>query len=149
MKKNKIQLTFEQEANILAFIQYCQGHSMRGDCREHMYEIYQLFMNDGRNSGVCTCLDSDTAKKVDNFITHYTFSDETRKTPKFHSLLPHLALIEESAKEPLEEKSTVQLDEIDLTKLNKTLKKITKKAKKVPVKPVKSRKRSGTKPKDK
>lgn len=115
--KNKTQLTYEQEVNVLAFIQYCQGHSTRGDCREHMYQIYQLFKNDGRNSGVCTCLDGDTAKKVDGFISTYTFSDETRMTEKFKELLPHLALIEESAKEPLEEKSNVELEKIDLSKL--------------------------------
>jgi hypothetical protein len=141
------QLSYEQEVNVLAFIEYCQGHSMRGDCRQHMYDIYQLFKNDGRNSSVCTCLDSDTAKKVDNFITSYTFSDEIRFTDRFHKLLPNLALIKEDAEKPLEEKSTVELDEIDLTKLNKVIKKSTKKAKSVPVKPVKSRKRHGTKKK--
>ena len=145
MRKSKIQLEYTDEVKILHFIQYCQGHSTRGDCRGYMYDIYKLFKNDGRDSSVCTCLDSDTAKKVDGFITTYTFSDETRKSERFRSLLPHLALIEESSKEPLEEKSTVELEKIDLTKLNKALKKSTKKAKSVPVKPTKSRKRHGTK----
>ena len=145
MRKSKIQLEYTDEVKILHFIQYCQGHSTRGDCRGYMYDIYKLFKNDGRDSSVCTCLDSDTAKKVDGFITTYTFSDETRKSERFRSLLPHLALIEKASKEPLEEKSTVELEKIDLTKLNKALKKSTKKAKKVPVKPTKSRKRHGTK----
>jgi hypothetical protein len=126
-KKEKVVLTIEQEANVLAFIQYCQGHSMRGDCRNHMYDIYKLFKNDGRNSGSCTCLDGDTAKKVDNFITSYTFSDEIRFTERFHSLLPHLAFIREEAKKPLEEVSTVDIT-ADMSKFVK--KKPTKKKKK-------------------
>lgn len=146
MKKKK-KLTYEQEVNALTFIQYCQGHSTRGDCRGHMYDIYKLFKDDGRTAAVCTCLDGDTAKKVDGFISTYTFSDEIRKTERFRSLLPHLALIEESSKDSLEEESTVELDKIDLTKLNKVIKKSTKKAKSVPVKPAKSRKRHGTKKK--
>jgi hypothetical protein len=105
------QLSYEQEVQVLAFIEYCQGNSTKGDCRGKMYDIYQMFKSDGRNSSVCTCLDGDTAKKVDNFITAYTFSDEIRFTERFHKLLPHLALIEESAKEPLEEKSTTDLSE--------------------------------------
>lgn len=115
--RNKKQLTYEEEVNVLAFIQYCQGHSTKGDCRAHMYDIYKLFKNDGRTAAVCSCLDGDTAKKVDNFISSYTFSDETRLTDKFRQLLPHLALIDQSAKEPLEEKSNVELDKIDLSKL--------------------------------
>ena len=122
-------VTYVEEVKILAFIEYCQGHSMRGECRERMYEVYQMFMNDGRNSGVCTCLDGDTAKKVDNFVGGYSFSDKIRFTERFHKLLPHLALIKEDAKKPLEEKSTTDLSEgID---------KFKKKAKRVPVKPVK------------
>ena len=130
-KKETKQLTYEQEVNVLAFIEYCQGHSTRGECREHMYEIYKLFKNDGRDSSVCTCLDGDTAKKVDGFITTYTFSDEIRKTPKFGKLLPNLALIEESSKEPLEEVSTTDLSE--------GMDKFVKKSKSVPVKPRKKR----------
>lgn len=129
MKTNK-GLTYEQEVQILHFIQYCQGHSTKGDCRGYMYDIYQMFKNDGRNSGVCTCLDGDTAKKVDGFISTYTFSDEIRLTEKFKQLLPHLALIEESAKEPLEEVSTTDLSE--------GMEKFTK-AKKPPVKPVRKK----------
>jgi hypothetical protein len=125
-KKEKVVLTIEQETEVLHFIQYCQGHSMRGDCRNHMYDIYTMFKNDGRNSGSCTCLDGDTAKKVDNFITSYTFSDEIRFTERFHSLLPHLAFIREEAKKPLEEVSSVQLESIDITELNKKLKKVSK-----------------------
>ncbi len=148
MKRNKKkQLTYEEEVRVLHFIQYCQGSSTKGDCRGYMYDIYKFFKNDGRNASVCTCLDGDTAKKVDGFIATYTFSDEIRKTEKFHSLLPNLALIEESSKEPLEEKSTVELDKIDLTKINKAIKKSVKKAKSVPVKPAKSRKTHGTKKK--
>ncbi len=124
--KKKTQLSYEQEVNVLAFIQYCQGKSTRGDCRNHMYEVYTLFKNDGRDAKVCTCLDADTAKKVDGFISSYTFSDEIRMTPKFQQLLPHLALIEEKSKEPLEEVSTTDLSE--------GMDKFTK-AKSVPVKP--------------
>jgi len=139
-------LTYEEEVQILHFIQYCQGHSTKGDCRGYMYDVYKMFKNDGRTAAVCSCLDGDTAKKVDNFITAYTFSDEVRLTEKFRQLLPHLALIEESAKEPLEEVSTVQLDKIDLSKLtikideslfDKTIQTRVEhgKAKSVPVKP--------------
>ena len=110
-KKKKTKLTFEQEANVLLFIETCQGNSTRGECRNHMYEIYKLFKNDGRDASVCTCLDGDTAKKVDNFITSYTFSDESRFTNRFHSLLPHLALIKKEAEKPLEEVSTTDLTE--------------------------------------
>jgi hypothetical protein len=109
-----------------------------------MYDVYKIFHNDGRDSSVCTCLDGDTAKKVDTFITAYTFSDETRRTDKFRSLLPHLALIEEESKKPLEEKSNVQLEEIDLTKLNKVIKKSTQKAKKKKPTKIRSRKTHGT-----
>lgn len=136
MKKSTKKLTYEQEVTILHFIQYCQGHSMKGDCRGYMYDVYQMFKNDGRNSGVCTCLDGDTAKKVDGFITTYTFSDEIRMTPRFHSLLPHLALIEQSANEPLEEVSNVDTSEVT---------KMFTKAKSVPVKP--TRKKTTTKKK--
>jgi hypothetical protein len=126
-KKEKVVLTIEQEAEVLHFIEHCQGHSTRGECRNHMYDIYTLFKNDGRNSGSCTCLDGDTAKKVDNFITSYTFSDEIRFTERFHKLLPSLALIKEEAEKPLEEVSSVKLEPFDITELNKKLKKVSKK----------------------
>ena len=128
----KKELEYIQEVKLLHFIEHCQGKSTRGDCRLSMYEIYQMFKNDGRNSGVCTCLDGDTAKKVDNFISGYTFSDETRFTPRFHKLLPNLALIKEEAKKPLEEKSTTDLSE----GMDKFVK-----AKSVPKKPVKRKRK--------
>jgi len=120
-----------EEVKILAFIEYCQGSSTRGTCRDDMYEIYSMFKSDGRNSGSCTCLDRDTAKKVDNFITSYTFTDKTRFTERFAKLLPHLALIKEEAKKPLEEESTTDLSE--------GMDKFKKKAKSVPVKPRKKK----------
>jgi cobyrinic acid a,c-diamide synthase len=126
MKKSNLQLTYEEEVHILHFIQYCQGKSTKGDCRGYMYDVYKMFKNDGRNASVCSCLDGDTAKKVDGFISTYTFSDEIRLTEKFRQLLPHLALIKESAKEPLEEVSTVDTSEVT---------KMFTKAKSVPVKP--------------
>jgi hypothetical protein len=132
--------TIEQEANILHFIENCQGHSTRGGCRNDMYDIYAIFKNDGRNANVCTCLDRDTAKKVDNFISAYTFSDEIRFTDRFHKLLPHLALIKEEAKKPLEEESNTDLSE-GMSKF------VKKKAKSVPVKPVKRKKRTTKKKK--
>lgn len=121
-----------QEVQILHFMEHCQGKSTHGDCRGYMYEIYQMFMNDGRNAGVCSCLDRDTARKVDNFISGYTFSDEIRLTERFRKLLPHLALVKEKIKEPIEEESTVDV-EIDMSKFTKK----KTKAKSVPVKPVK------------
>ena len=127
MKNKMKQLTYEEEVLVLAFIEYCQGHSMKGECRSHTYDVYKLFKNDGRDSGTCSCLDRDTAHKVDNFITSYTFSDKIRFTERFHKLLPHLALIEEEAKKPLEEVSTTDLSE--------GMDKFKKKAKSVPVKP--------------
>jgi len=126
---NKKELTIEEEAKILYFIEHCQGHSMRDNCRTDMYEIYTIFKNDGRNSSVCRCLDGDTAKKVDNFITSYTFSDEIRFSDRFHDLLPHLALIKEEAHKPLETISNV--GEMDMSKF---LKKKEVEAKSVPVK---------------
>ena len=144
MRNKMKQLTYEEEVLVLAFIEYCQGHSMKGDCRAHMYDVYKLFKNDGRNSGTCSCLDKDTAHKVDNFITAYTFSDETRLTERFSKLLPHLALIKEEAEKPLEEESTVKLDKIDLTSLNKSLKKSTKKAKTKKPTTIRSRAKHGS-----
>ena len=131
MRNKMKQLTYEEEVLVLAFIQYCQGHSMKGDCRAHMYDVYKLFKNDGRDSGTCSCLDKDTAHKVDNFITSYTFSDEVRLTQRFAKLLPHLALIKEEAEKPLEEESTTDLSE--------GMDKFLKKTKSVPVKPVRKK----------
>ena len=128
----KKKLEYVQEVKILAFIEYCQGAAHRGDCRLDMYEIYQMFKSDGRNSGVCTCLDKDTAKKVDNFISGHTFSDEIRFTERFHKLLPSLALIKEEAEKPLEEKSNTDLSE----GMDKFVK-----AKSVPKKPVKRKRK--------
>lgn len=130
------QLTYEEEVIVLAFIEYCQGHSMKGDCRGHMYDVYKLFKNDGRDSGTCSCLDRDTAHKVDNFITSYTFSDKVRLTERFAKLLPHLALIKEEAEKPLEEESTTDLSD----GMDKFLKKEPK-VKSVPVKPRKRKTR--------
>ena len=129
----KKKLEYIEEVKILAFIEHCQGKSTRGDCRGNMYEIYKMFKNDGRDASICSCLDGDTAKKVDNFISGYTFSDETRFTPRFHKLLPNLALIKEEAKKPLEEKSTTDLSE--------GMDKFKKKGKSVPVKPVKRKRK--------
>jgi len=131
---SKIELTIQEEAKILYFIEHCQGKSMRGDCRNDMYEIYTMFKNDGRNSSVCSCLDRDTAKKVDGFITSYTFSDELRFSDRFHDLLPHLALIKEESEKPLEEVSN--MGEMDMSKF---LKKEEPKAKKPPLKARKKR----------
>jgi hypothetical protein len=131
MRNKMKQLTYEEEVRVLAFIEYCQGHSMKGDCRGHMYDVYKLFKNDGRDSGTCSCLDKDTAHKVDNFITSYTFSDEVRLTQRFAKLLPHLALIKEEAEKPLEEESTTDLSE--------GMDKFLKKTKSVPVKPVRKK----------
>jgi hypothetical protein len=134
MRNKMKQLTYEEEVLVLAFIEYCQGHSMKGDCRAHMYDVYKLFKNDGRDSGTCSCLDRDTAYKVDNFITSYTFSDEVRLTERFAKLLPHLALIKEEAEKPLEEESTTNLSD----GMDKFLKKEPK-VKSVPVKPVRKK----------
>ena len=131
MRNKMKQLTYEEEVLVLAFIEYCQGHSMKGDCRAHMYDVYKLFKNDGRNNGTCSCLDRDTAHKVDNFITSYTFSDEVRLTERFAKLLPHLALIKEEAEKPLEEEST--------TDLSDGMDKFLKKTKSVPVKPIRKK----------
>jgi hypothetical protein len=136
MRNKMKQLTYEEEVIVLAFIEYCQGHSMKGDCRGHMYDVYKLFKNDGRDSGTCSCLDRDTAHKVDNFITSYTFSDKVRLTERFAKLLPHLALIKEEAEKPLEEESTTDLSD----GMDKFLKKEPK-VKSVPVKPRKRKTR--------
>tara|TARA_R110000822_G_scaffold61319_5_gene151831 strand:- start:9957 stop:10364 length:408 start_codon:yes stop_codon:yes gene_type:complete len=96
MNTKMSKLTIEQEARILFYIENFQGKSSKHMDRGLMYEIFNLFNpKEGRGPHVCTCLDKDTYGKVNNMISSYTFSDEIRFTPRFHQLLPQLALFKE------------------------------------------------------
>ena len=126
-------LTIEQEAKILFYIENFQGKNSRHMDRKLMYEIFNYFNpREGRGEHVCTCLDKDTYNKVNNMISSYTFSDEIRFTERFHSLLPHLALVQEA--EVLEEE-----DNVGKMDMSMFLKKEEPKAEPVPVKPRKKR----------
>jgi len=131
-------LTIEQEAKILFYIENFQGKNSRHMDRKLMYEIFNFFNpKEGRGDHVCTCLDKDTYNKVNNMISSYTFSDEMRFSPRFHDLLPHLALVKEA--EPLEEEDNV--GKMDMSMFLKKEEEPT--AKSVPVKPVrKTRKKN-------
>lgn len=117
----KKQLTFEQEAKVLAYLEYHHGKQMKGETRTIMYEIYRMFKQD-RDASVCSCLDRDTFKKVEGFINSIEWSEETKSSPKMKQILPSLYL------EPfqIEEEST-QPVEVDLAKLEKAIKRRTRK----------------------
>lgn len=117
----KKQLTFEQEAKVLAYLEYHRGKQLKGETRELTYEIYRYFQQD-RDSKVCSCLDRDTFKKVDGFINNIEWSEETRQTEKIKQLLPNLYL------EPIQiEEESTQPVEVDLAKLEKAIKRRTRK----------------------
>ena len=128
-------LTLEQEVKILFYIQNYQGKTSKNMDRSLMYEIFNYFNpREGRGEHVCTCLDKDTYNKVSKMISGYTFSDEIRLTERFHSLLPHLALVQEDAKTEVEVEDNV--GELDMSMF---LKKEEPIAQSVPVKPRKKR----------
>lgn len=134
---NKKQLTLEQETTVLFYLENHRGKQMKGETRNIMYEIYSYFMNDGRNSSVCSCLDRDTFKKVDGFINTIDWSEQTKTSDKMKQVLPQKYV--EPIQELYEEESTqpVDMDEI-LSNMIKTtiLPEDSKKiAKSVPVKP--------------
>jgi hypothetical protein len=121
-------LTLEQETTILFYIENYQGKSSKHMDRGLMYEIYNFFNpKEGRGTHVCTCLDKDTHGKVNNMISSYTFSDKIRFTPRFHQLLPQLALFKE---EEIEVEDNV--GKMDMSKFLKP----EPKAQSVPVKAV-------------
>jgi hypothetical protein len=128
-------LTLEQEVKILFYIENYQGRTSKHMDRKLMYEIFNYFNpREGRGEHVCTCLDKDTYNKVSKMISGYTFSDEIRFTERFHSLLPHLALVQEDAKTEVEVEDNV--GELDMSMF---LKKEEPIAQSVPVKPRKKR----------
>jgi hypothetical protein len=128
-------LTLEQEVKILFYIENYQGRTSKHMDRKLMYEIFNYFNpREGRGEHVCTCLDKDTYNKVSKMISSYTFSDEIRFTERFHSLLPHLALVQEDAKTEVEVEDNV--GELDMSMF---LKKEEPIAQSVPVKPRKKR----------
>ena len=128
-------LTLEQEVKILFYIENYQGRTSKHMDRKLMYEIFNYFNpREGRGEHVCTCLDKDTYNKVSKMISGYTFSDEIRLTERFHSLLPHLALVQEDAKTEVEVEDNV--GELDMSMF---LKKEEPIAQSVPVKPRKKR----------
>ena len=128
-------LTLEQETNILFWIENYQGKPSKNMDRELLYQIFNYFNpREGRGEHVCTCLDKDTYNKVSKMISGYTFSDEIRLTERFHSLLPHLALVQEDAKTEVEVEDNV--GELDMSMF---LKKEEPIAQSVPVKPRKKR----------
>tara|TARA_R110000782_G_C14499644_1_gene378438 strand:+ start:32 stop:439 length:408 start_codon:yes stop_codon:yes gene_type:complete len=125
-KKN---LSLEEEASVLHYIEYGRGKQMKGLQRDVMYNIYSLFSSDGRTVNTCGCLDRDTHKKVDNWINTIEWSEYTKSTDKMKELLPDVYI------EPIEmEEVSTQPIKIDLDKLSKAIEK--RKAKAVPVKPV-------------
>ena len=120
-------LTLEQETKILFYIENYQGKGPKNMDRGLLYQIFNFFNpKEGRGEHVCTCLDRDTVNKVSKMIDGYTFSDEIRLTPRFQQLLPHLALIQEEAKQEVEMEDNVGMEKIDITSLNKALKKVSK-----------------------
>jgi hypothetical protein len=132
MSKKK-KLTLEQEASVLHYLEHTRGKQMKGENRGYMYEVYSMFSNDGRSIGTCSCLDSDTHRKVDNFIKTIDWSQKTKTSAKMNQVLPKMYL------EPIEvEEVQTQPVEIDLDKLSKAIEK--RKAKPVPVKGVKKSK---------
>lgn len=129
----KTKLTLEEEAKVLHYIEYHRGKQMKGEQRGYMYDIYQIFSNDGRTTKTCGCLDRDTHKKVDNFINGIEWSEFTKTSAKMKELLPDKYV------EPIEiEEVSTQPVKVDVDKLAKSVKK--RKAKAVPVKPVKRNK---------
>lgn len=113
--KKEIKLDTHQEAKMLLWIQDFSKGIIKGQGRNLLYEIYSWF-GDGRTVKTCTCMDSDTWKKVKNFVNGWKWSDEIRKTPKFAEILPNLALMEEP-----EEVSTQPVS-VDINKIAKKLK---------------------------
>jgi hypothetical protein len=129
-------LTLEQEASVLHYIEYHRGKKMYGEQRKYMYDVYRFFKQD-RDEKVCTCLDSDTHKKVDGFINSIDWSDEVRQSAKMQQLLPDIYV------EPIKIKEvSTQPVKVNMDKLAKSIKKrkSTPKAKPVPVKPVRKSK---------
>jgi hypothetical protein len=120
---SKIKLTLEQEAKVLAYLEYHHGKQMKGETRTFMYDIYRWFKGD-RDASVCSCLDRDTFKKVEGFINTIDWSEETRSTEKMKQLLPNLYL------EPIQiEEESTQPVEVDMAKLEKAIKKRQRKTK--------------------
>jgi hypothetical protein len=112
----KKQLSLEQEALVLAYLEYHHGKQMKGDTRVMMYDIYRIFQQD-RDSSICSCLDRDTFRKVEGFINNIEWSEETRQSPKMKQLLPNLYL------EPIQiEEESTQPVEVDMAKLEKAIK---------------------------
>jgi K+/H+ antiporter YhaU regulatory subunit KhtT len=112
----KKQLSLEQEALVLAYLEYHRGRQMKGDARQIVYDIYRIFQQD-RDKDVCSCLDRDTFRKVDGFINSIEWSEETRSSEKMKQLLPNLYL------EPIQiEEESTQPVQVDMAKLEKAIK---------------------------
>lgn len=112
----KKQLSLEQEAKVLAYIQYHRGRQIKGQSKELLYEIYRFWKQD-RDSKICDCLNVDTYKKVEGFIGTIEWSEETRSSEKIKQLLPNLYL------EPIQiEEESTQPVEVDMAKLEKAIK---------------------------
>ena len=131
-------LTLEQEALVLAYLEYHRGKQMKGETRVMMYDIYRMFKQD-RDKDVCSCLDRDTFKKVDGFINSIDWSEETRTSPKMQQVLPEQYVepieIEEVSTQPIDMdevlqgmiKTTIPQDHV--SKLKKPTKRRTRKKK--------------------
>jgi len=115
MAKKEVKLDTHQEAKMLLWLERYAKGIIRGEGRGLLYEIYSWF-GDGRDTSTCSCLDSDTWKKVKNFVDGWSWSEEVRKTPKFAQVLPTLAILEEP-----EEQSTQPVT-VDLKKVAQKLK---------------------------
>ena len=117
---SKKKLTLEQEVIVLHYLEYHRDKAMKGEQRGSMYDVYRLFSGD-RDASVCSCLDRDTHRKVDNFINNIDWSEETRQSAKMKQVLPHLYI------EPIEEESTQPIDMSEVVKgMNKSKKVATK-----------------------
>lgn len=104
---SKKQLSLEQEATVLFYLENYRGKQMKGEARVIMYDIYRYFKQD-RDKDVCSCLDRDTFKKVDGFINSIEWSEQTKTSPKMKQVLPQQYV--EPIPEMEEEVSTQPID---------------------------------------
>lgn len=116
---SKKQLSLEQEALVLFYLENHRGKQMKGETRTMVYDIYRMFQQD-RDASVCSCLDRDTFRKVDGFINNIEWSEQTKTSPKMQQVLPEKYV--EPIQEFYEEEST-QPVEVDMEKLAKAIEK--------------------------
>lgn len=111
---SKKKLTLEQEATVLFYLENHRGKKMKGETRTIMYEVYSYFMDDGRTDAVCSCLDRDTHRKVDNFINDIEWSKDVLTSPRLKKILPDVGTYEEESTQPVK---------VDIKKVARAIKK--------------------------